>query len=461
MKDMLNLPTVFIEIGFAAIRVLSGERGLEIPLERALDGKLTTSSREKIIAGLEKFLERKSWQPRLRALCGLSAQGLSLRQINLPVTTPDDFERVLRLQIESELPLSPEEMAWGWRDISANANRREILVVAVRKQIVEDYAALLTAAGLNPEFAVSAFARQALCKTTEAAQAVLEITPSQSELVVFENGVPVTARVFASGAGLAEVVKKNSTAKQIFISGPTADTAEFLAKLSGDCKCQRLEVPSGDGFSAATLGLKKIALENLPLLLLQVRAQAKKNTFNLTLPENRYHLKWAVALLALLLLFPFAEALLVKPFLNWRLNSFKAEQEKFLSVVAPEAKFLLYLKENQPPYLDALYIFAKSTPPGGHLDSLSLDQRGQISLKAAMPNGQAVTDFRAKIMASGFFANISVEEQTPVQNQPRVNVRMSAQWKPAGLRATVSVPAPVVETNKLGLMPGTPKNLKL
>lgn len=460
MRESLNLPPVFIEIGFDMLRILSGERGLELPLERAVDGKLTASCREKIIAGFGKFLERKSWQPRVRAVCGLSVQGVSLRRINLPVTTPEDFERVLRLQIESEFPLPPDDLAWGWRDISAGANRREILVVAVRKEIVEDYTAILTAAGLAPEFTVSAFVRNALCQAGDSAHALLEIAPTQSELMVFENGVPVTARVFPSGLDLADSVRKLSGAKMIFVSGAMATVDQHFSKMSVALQCERLEISSREGFSSATLGLKKSVLENRPLLILQARAKPKKNAFNFSLPENRYYLMRAAVLLVLLLLFPFAEALLVKPFLNWRLNSFKAEREKFLSVVEPESKFLLYLKGNQPPYLDALYIFSKSTPPGCHLDSLSLDQRGQISVKAAMPNGPAVTDFRAKLMASGFFANVTVEEQAPIQNQPRVNVRMSAQWKPTGARAAVSVPAPVVETNKSGAKIAPPKNLK-
>ena len=460
MKELLKLPPVFVEIGFAALKVLAGERGLELPIERAADGKATAPSREKIIAGLEKFLNRKTWQPRIRAICGLSVQGVSLRRINLPVTTPDDFERVLRLQIESEFPLPPDELAWGWRDISANANRREILVVAVRKQIVQDYTAILTAAGLAAEFTVSAFARDALCQTSESAHASLEIAPDQSELVVFENDIPVAARVFSSGAELTDSVRKISGEKIIFLSGMTASTEQLFSKTSATFKCQRLEIPAREGFSAATMGLEKMALENLPLLLLQARSKPKTNSFNLTLPENRYFLIRAGALLVLLLLFPFAEALLLKPFLDWRLNAFKVKQQNFLAVVKPEAKLLLYLKENQPPYLDALYILSKSLPPGCHLDSLNIDQRGLLSMKAAIPNGQAVTDFRAKLMASGFFNNLTVEEQTPIQNQPRVSVRMSAQWKPAGLRATVSVPAPVVETNSPGAKTQPPKNLK-
>jgi len=47
-----------------------------------------------------------------------------------------------------------------------------------------------------------------------------------------------------------------------------------------------------------------------------------------------------------------------------------------------------------------------------------------------------------------------VEEQTPVQNQPRVNVRMTAQWKPVATRAAVKITAPVEENKKTNFMAG-------
>lgn len=113
MMEGLNPSPVFIEIGLASLKALCENRGVELPLERTADGKLTAACREKIIPALEKFIGRKSWQPRARAVCGLGAHGVSLRRITLPATAKDDFERVLRLQIELEFPLSPDELAWG------------------------------------------------------------------------------------------------------------------------------------------------------------------------------------------------------------------------------------------------------------------------------------------------------------------------------------------------------------
>ena len=443
---ILNVPPVFIEIGPGSLKALCENRGIELPLERAVNGRLTGAGREKLIAGLKRFLGRKNWQPRARAVCGISAHGVSLRRLTLPAAR-DDFENVLRLQIEGEFPLPPDELAWGWQDISTGVDKRELLVAAVRKEIIEDCAAALLAAGANPEFTVAALARNALCSPPDAAHAILEITPSHSELVTFENGVEGGLRIFPPGGDLADAVLKNTNAKVIYVSGDAAGRQEPIAKLSARVDCRRLEVSGGDGCSAATLGLKKLVLECRALPWLRPNPKPAKTSFNILRAENRQWLKRAAVLLAVLLIFPFAETLLVKPFLGWRLASFKVRQQKFMAVVDPEMRFLLYLKQNQPPYLDALYVFSKAAPPGTHLDSFSVNQRGEISLKAAIQNGQQVADFRAKLIASGFFDKITVEEQTPVQNQPKVNVRMSAQWKPGGTRPAISV-RPADETGK-------------
>lgn len=271
---------------------------------------------------------------------------------------------------------------------------------------------------------------------------------NHAELVSIENGVVTSLKILPANGNLADAVLKNPPAKIIYVSGDAAVQSGVWERLSARMDCRRLEVPGGEGFSAATIGLKKSVSENIPLPRLQSKPQPSKTPFNFSLTDftrgdNRRWLTRAAVLLVLLLVLPYAEALLLKPLLGLKLASFKKQRQQFASVVEPELRFLQSLKQNQPPYLDAIYLFSQSAAPGSHLDSLSINQHGDIAIKAAMQNAQQVTDFRAKLMASGFFASITVEEQTPIQNQQRVNVRMSAQWKPAAGRAALKIgPSP-------------------
>jgi hypothetical protein len=89
--------------------------------------------------------------------------------------------------------------------------------------------------------------------------------------------------------------------------------------------------------------------------------------------------------------------------------------------------------------LDALFVLAKSAPPGARFDALTMDKRGEISFHGVMQNGMQVTDFRSKLIASGFFSIVTVEEQTPTPDRQRVNLRMTALWKSADARAGLTI----------------------
>jgi hypothetical protein len=81
-----------------------------------------------------------------------------------------------------------------------------------------------------------------------------------------------------------------------------------------------------------------------------------------------------------------------------------------------------------------MLVLAKSAPQGTHFDSISMNRRGEISLRGFLRDGQQVADLRTKLIASGFFASVAVEEQAPTPDRQRVNIRMTAQWKAAGSR---------------------------
>jgi hypothetical protein len=453
MNELLKSPPVFIEINPASLRLLRESSGLELPLQRAADGKLTATSRKELISALQRFLGRKSWQPRVRAICGISAHGVSLRKIALPAAAAGELESVLRLQIEKEFPLPPDQLAWCWREISNDPGRREAMVAAVRKEVVEDYAAILSEAGTNPEFTLSAFAREILCPAPSEPHMILEIGLHHAELVFIESGEAASLKILTANGGLAGAVQKNSPAKIIYVSGNAVALNEVLQTLSERLDCRRLEIPGGAGFSAATVGLKKSVSENIPLSRLQSKSPPAKTSFTLSWSdfirgENRRWLVRAAVLLVLLMVLPYAEALALKPLLAWKLASFKAQRERFASVVEPELRFLQSFKQNQPPYLDAMYLFSQAASPGVRLDSLALNQQGDIAIKATMQNAQQVMDFRAKLIASGFFDDITVEEQTPAQNQPKVSVRMTAQWKPDSRRPALKIASPSAEIGK-------------
>jgi hypothetical protein len=441
----LNPPPLHVEIGADFLKGRRDNAGLELPLTRQPDGRLTTACKENVIAALGKYLKAKSWQPRIRALCAIGSRGVSFRRLTLPAGSEEEFHRRLLLQIEGEFPLSPEELAWGWQRIdgpqSSNGAmaKQELLVVAVKKEVIADYEEVLRACGTEPVFTLAALARKNLCASSGDSFALLDIGGSQSELTGFEKGVPTASRIIfwrsenASGPAdarlneLAKAINGNLTGTKLFISGDKI-SGEFITRLGNILgngrQYERLETAVGEGCSAAIAGLQKSADQNGRSLLMIRTTQTSVATTNWASLDLK---KWGVragALVIALLLLPYAEAFLLKSHLEKKVAGFKAEQLR-LMVIDRELDFLRYLKLSQPPYLDTLYIFAKSAPPGTRFDSLSLNSRGEVSLRTSFRDGQQVADFRSKLIASGFFTNVTVEEQVP--SQQKVNVRISAQ----------------------------------
>src|SRR5581483_10887385 len=199
--DFMNSACLYLEIGQSSLKALHGNDGLELTLERLASGRLTGPCKERLTLSLRDFLQKKNWQSRSGVFCGVGARGVSLRRMTLPATTKEGLSRMLRLQIEREFPLSPDELAWGYRAIdgkehahNAANGQQELVVVAVKRELLEEYSEVLAGCGISPVFTLAALARSRTCHHPPGAYAVLDIGRNSSELITFENGAPISLR---------------------------------------------------------------------------------------------------------------------------------------------------------------------------------------------------------------------------------------------------------------------------
>ena len=462
--DFMNSVPCFIEISQDSLRVQHGVTGRELLLERLSNGKLTPACREQVITGLKALLKRPAWQPRLRAWCAIGARGVLLRHLTIPPGGKNEFQQMLRLQIESEFPLPPDELAWGYlrRDEIARSGtdgRQELIVAAVKKEVVVEYSELLAECGVSPIFTLAALARSRLCSSPPGTYAVLEIGRDHSELLSFDNGAPVALRILPWGEesptamdSLTTAIKSNWSGQKLYVIGNNPRQKEIATRLAGGFAdgviCETVEFVSGEGRSAAILGLKSNIEKEAGRRLLVLQIKEAKNGMTLAEPVLRKLAALAGLLLIGCFLFPYAEALLLKSHLSKKLTIAKASRET-LTTIDRELSFLQYLKQNQSPYLDAMYLMANVAPGGTRIDSLSMDRRGEISLRGNLRDLQQVVQFRSKLIESGFFANVTVEEQTPTPDRQKVIVRITAQWKPASARESLKIGPTPEEIEKI------------
>jgi hypothetical protein len=478
--DLMNLSCYYVEIGQYWLGALGGQAGMELPLERQADGRLTGACRERVTQRLRAFLKKRPWQPRVRVVCALGARGVALRRLTLPASTREEVPRLLSLQIESEFPLPPDELAWGYgrfghaQPVSSGPNgKQEFLVAAVKRKALEDYLDIFTACGASPVFTLAALARSHVCPHAPATYAVLDLGQRSSELAFFEDGLPTAVRVLpwggqdlvqatvkAAGSGtpasagpaaetaldcLARSLDGQLAARKIYVTGAIAwrpDIASQLsAALGNGADCEAVKLTAGEGRSAALLGLRQAIEQDGGWPSLILKTKAANGSARVAQPTP---LRWAVlaAVLALAALAaPYAEALLLKSRLAAKLAAIKQEKGR-LGTVDRELEFLHYLKQDQPAYLDVLFIMAKAAPPGTRFDTLSMNRRGELSVRGSIKDSQQLADFRSKLLATGCFTNVVVEEQTPTPDRQKLTLRMSAQWDAArgreGLASTVA-----------------------
>jgi hypothetical protein len=438
----------------------------------------------------------------------------------LPAASREEFQQVLRLQIESEFPLSPDELAWGWRPVGApkasengGPARQELLVVAVKKDLLQEYAGILQECGVVPQFTLAALARAEVQSPPSGPCAVLDVGRTHSELTVFANGVPASIRMLAWGgenitraiaeklgvthdeaekikltlsqpgaapgpqglllqgalesavSALAGTIKAALAGGKLFLTGKSARDPRLAAVLSEvlgiGAVCESLELSPESAATlttaggvpalpnparpkpAAIVGLMKstTSASAAPPLVLELNGGHA-----IVRPARSVVWKWAAAAAALALgaiLFPYAEAMVMKPVLEKKLAALQADRGR-LPMIDQEFEFLKFVKTNQPPYLDVLYLLAKSAPQGTHLDGFSLGRHEQATIRLKLGSAEQLNQFRTKLIESGWFTNVVVEEQTPTPDR-RVTVRMTADLNPVELRRPL--PAEAVDKN--------------
>lgn len=516
--SLLNTPAVYVEIGQSSLKVRDGEDGLELSLERLENGALSPLCAERLTGSLRVFLKRHSWRPRIGAICAIGARGVSMRRVAVPrASSKEDLQRLLLLQIEREFPLPPQELAWGCQRLGGSLalpNRaengqdknQEFMVVAVKKDLLRQYATVLQDAGLTPVFTVGALARSSLCRQPPISFAMLDIGRQQSEVIRFDHGIPETLRVLPWGgenitralakqfgvtraeAENTKVGPRNSAAasasdakiddaitgevkafavlvagafsgQKMYLTGGGSrakNLAPHLAETIG-AECERIEFGEGEGHSATVEALERGRAKGLAPMVLSL--DVSKNGESATRP---LHLQWLG--LALLLGFAsltlrYGEAVIFKPRVSKRMSEMRAYGAT-LPRVERELSLLQYLKTNQPPYLDTIHAIAQAAAPGTRVDALSLNSRGDVAIRATMKDSQQVMDWRSKLIDSGAFAAVVVDEQTPSADRQKMQVRISARWrtvlesaKPAPARNEADAPAPLPAPEKAPKQP--------
>lgn len=515
MKRAVNFPPQgpHFDFGYTSLKILAGDRGISIPLERKENGQLTDATHERVLDSTAQFLGRPRGKVRRDGTrsrrrgskpvaCAVPAGGVSLRSYELPLATPEETAQLVALQVEKDFPLTPQELAWDHvspqlDEASSSARVTRVTVAAMRQSQLSDYAELLRACGFEPSFRLGALAASRLCPSQHDSWGLLHVGRTYSELLLFEGSQPKSLAnltwggeqitlALSAAAGLARDQAERVKCEQQLTSVLAEERAEQLiaetigvlaarlvacwdqrergepaparlfvvgggarlrgfesalgAALGDTVTCQRppllgpgAPIRTGQvltaGHSAVTLGLVAETRQGETLETLAFTAVEPERSVEKKSGDEPSARPWLLALAGLVLIsvaLRYADLLWQLPYQREELAHVRSLRQALPSLDA-ELAFFLALQERQVPYLDALAVITTHFPADTTIDGVSLARSGDVSIDGKTKSVETVNKFRSDLIASGWFAPVVIENQTPVKK--RISFRLRARLR--------------------------------
>lgn len=419
--------------------------GFAVDLDRDDEGMLTESTRAAITAAIRDCVS--SAPASHPCLCALAGSGISLRTLELPLIKNTSIHDLVRLQIEAEWPLPPEELVWGiheWTRTNSNPPQQptvRVTVAAIKKSLFAHYDELVRASGVEVTWTFHAFIAGSLQMIRSSDSAWLfDVRSETTDLIRYEMGLPTSIQHHswgstdseALGANLQNTIQReeesNPEANTIVIAGSEpslGQCSQFLEQGIPERKASLICIPSVEGATLSSEAFQALEQETreCPMIQLKVTAPATiKPKF-----DRRSLLRWAALILLMvvsILLARRIEPSLRGTALQERLQNFNSEKEA-LPEIDRELTFLSYLHENTIPVTDVISLLAANAVPQFEIQSLEISRDRRIQLRGTLPQRAQPEDLRAKLFKTGWFEQVVLDEQTPDERKRKLTIRMS------------------------------------
>lgn len=454
MKSATGESPMYLELRRSSFHAVRGDERVTGALSRTPEGRLTEESCRQFADTMRRLRPVDGRAHTFPCHCAIPGTGVLLHDARLPAASRDETARLLRLRVESEFPLGPDDLAWGYTSgpVAADGSR-EIRIAAVRKAVLAEYLELLRPLELAPVISVAALARMELLPAGTTTGALLDVGPMDSELVVVEAGHAVSIRGFSRGSANEDgfdwsaALRREGLQGTLWVAGRTGPPGDAsAAPTAPGVHWQELPFDSPDGGTATLAGLQRMTRAGARNAVLPLNGDPGPVVGAATAGWPWLWMGIAAVLLVGLLVAPYVEAWWRGPGLARRVAQVK-EETKTLSLIDREFGFLRHLEASQPPYVDALYLIASAAPPGLRIESTSMNRRGEVALRGKTQTMAHIGDLRTKLMTSGFFSSVVVEDQSVGQGGP-VQFRLSARWKSPEERESLSLGPELPATNK-------------
>jgi type IV pilus assembly protein PilM len=216
-----------------------------LPSEAIVDNTLMDSSA--VVDGLKALFEGLSAKNIKDAASSVSGNSVIIRKITLPAMSPDALAEEIQWEAEQYIPFDINDVNIDFQMLAPDENdpsKMFVLLVASKKDIVNDYQSVFAEAGLKLVLVdIDAFAVQNAFEMNydidpEEVYALVNIGANMMNLNVIKAGVSLFTRDVQMGGGLytEEIQKKmgisSEDAEKIKLSADTAAFPELLDSFS-------------------------------------------------------------------------------------------------------------------------------------------------------------------------------------------------------------------------------------
>lgn len=227
---------VGIDIGSSAVKLvqLKEQKGafslvnvgiVPLPSEAIVDNTLMDTS--SIVEGIKSLIKGLAIKT-TDAACSISGNSVIIRKIGFPTMTAEELEDQIQWEAEQYIPFDINDVNIDFQIISPDENdpsRMNVLLVASKKDIINDYVAVFAEAGLRltvvdvDSFAVQNCYDLNYANDSEEIVALVNIGASIMNLNIVRSGVSLFTRDVQMGGNLyTEEIQK-----RLSISGPEAE----------------------------------------------------------------------------------------------------------------------------------------------------------------------------------------------------------------------------------------------
>jgi type IV pilus assembly protein PilM len=223
-----------LDLGSSAVKVTQIKKGRSgfqllnfgiepVPPDTIVDGAILNHSG--VVEAVRALLDRLHIKQKEVALA-ISGNALIIKKIFVPAMTPEELEEQVPWEAEHHIPFNKNDVEIDYQVLGGKnaAGQMELLLVAAKKEVVADYAAVAREASLNPVVVdVAAFAVQngfeAAYGAPNEVVALINVGASLSTINIVSNGTSQFTRdVTTGGNSFTDDIKR-----QLGVSGEEAE----------------------------------------------------------------------------------------------------------------------------------------------------------------------------------------------------------------------------------------------